>query len=106
METFVKVADDFDSGDVAIISHGRATGGYPTLGKTPVWAIAHGLERVLSLKKYRLENCMLKELGEAANDAYFIEGILNTKIHLVKCQNITSTFHVDWTEDDGLGFIG
>jgi len=33
METFVKVADDFDSGDVAIISHGRATGGIPHLEK-------------------------------------------------------------------------
>ena len=30
-------------------------------------------------KNYRLENCALKELGVAANDAYLIEGILNSK---------------------------
>jgi len=46
VETIVEIADDSDSGDIAIISHGKAAGGYPTLGKTPVWAIAHGLERV------------------------------------------------------------
>jgi len=79
-ETIVKIADDSDSGDVTIISHGRAAVRYATLGKTPVWAIAHGLERVSSCKKqYKLENCTFKELGEVADDAYLIKGLLNSK---------------------------
>jgi len=36
-------------------------------------------EGVIVQKKYRLENCVFKELGEVADDVYLIEGILNTK---------------------------
>ncbi len=35
-ETIVEVADDSDSGDVAIISHRRAAGGIPHLENTSV----------------------------------------------------------------------
>ena len=79
METFVKVADDFDSGDVAIISHGRATGGIPHLEKHRYGPLLTDWRGCHCWKKYRLENYTLKELGEAANDAYLIEGILNSK---------------------------
>jgi len=48
----------------------------PLLAKTPVWAITHCLEWLTSVrKKYRLYPCTLKELGEAADDAFLIEGV-------------------------------
>jgi len=50
------------------------------LGKTPVWAIAHCLERIGSdQKRYTLDTSSFEELGRAANDAFLIEGILNVK---------------------------
>jgi len=52
----------------------------PHLAKTLVWAIAHCVEQLTSVrKKYRLYPCTLKELGEAADDAFLIEGVLNLK---------------------------
>jgi len=52
----------------------------PLLAKTLVWAIAHCLEQLTSVrKKYRLYPCTLKELGEATDDAFLIEGVLNLK---------------------------
>jgi len=48
------------------------------LAKTPVWVIAHCLDRTMSNnKKYQLYPCTIKELGEAADDAFLIEGIFN-----------------------------
>ena len=50
----------------------------PLLAKTPTWVIAHCLERTTSLtKQYQLYPCSFKELGEAADDAFIIEGVLN-----------------------------
>jgi len=50
------------------------------LVKTPIWAIAHCLERIFSPTKcYRLDRCQILELGQAADDAYLIEGFLNLK---------------------------
>jgi len=52
----------------------------PLLAKTPVWAIAQCLERMTSVRKeYRLYPCTLEELGEATNDVFLIEGVLNLK---------------------------
>jgi len=52
----------------------------PLLAKTPVWAITHCLEWMTSVRKeYRLYPCTLEELGEATNDAFLIEGVLNLK---------------------------
>jgi len=48
------------------------------LGKTPIWAIAHCLERIVSQRKcYTLENSSFEELGLAADNAFLVEGILN-----------------------------
>jgi len=48
------------------------------LAKTPVWVIAHCLDRTMSNnKKYQLYPCTIQELGEAADDAFLIEGIFN-----------------------------
>jgi len=53
---------------------------YQTLGKTPLWAIAHCLERIVSdRKQYILDISSFQELGCTANDAFLIEGILNVK---------------------------
>ncbi len=50
------------------------------LVKTPIWAIAHCLECIISpTKSYRLDPCQILDLGEAADDAYVIEGFLNLK---------------------------
>jgi len=50
------------------------------LAKTPVWVIAHCLDRTMSKnKKYRLHPCTFLELAQAADDAFLIEGILNPK---------------------------
>jgi len=49
---------------------------WPLLAKTLVWVIANCLEWLTSVrKKYRLYPCTLKELGEAADDAFLIEGV-------------------------------
>jgi len=51
---------------------------FQMLAKTPVWVIAHCLDRIISNnKKYQLYPCTIKELGEAADDAFLIEGIFN-----------------------------
>jgi len=48
------------------------------LAKTPVWVIAHCLDRTMSNnKKYQLYPCTIQELGEAADDAFLIEGLFN-----------------------------
>jgi len=48
------------------------------LAKTPVWVIAHCLDRTMSRnKKYQLRHCTFKEMAQAADDAFLIEGILN-----------------------------
>jgi len=50
------------------------------LAKTPVWVIAHCLDRTMSKnKKYQLHPCTFQELAEAADDAFLIKGILNPK---------------------------
>jgi len=51
---------------------------FQTLGKTPIWAIAHCLKRIVSQRKcYTLENSSFEELGLAADNAFLVEGILN-----------------------------
>ena len=58
----------------------RSSRPIPMLVKTPIWAIAHCLERIFSPTKcYRLDRCQIVELGQAADDAYLIEGFLNLK---------------------------
>jgi len=48
------------------------------LAKTPVWVIAHCLDRtMLKYKTYQLHPCTFQELAQAADDAFLIEGILN-----------------------------
>ncbi len=50
------------------------------LAKTPVWVIAHCLDRTMSKnKKYQLHPCFFKELAEADDDAFLIKSILNPK---------------------------
>jgi len=50
------------------------------LAKTPVWVIAHCLDRTMSKnKKYQLCPCTFQELAQAADDAFLIKGILNPK---------------------------
>jgi len=50
------------------------------LVKTPVWVVAHCLDRIMSKnKKYQLHPCTFQELAEAADDAFLIKGILNPK---------------------------
>ena len=50
------------------------------LAKTPVWVIAHCLDRTMSKnKKYRLHPCTFQELAKAADDAFLIKGIVNLK---------------------------
>jgi len=50
------------------------------LAKTPVWVIAHCLDRTMSKnKKYRLHPCTFQELTQAADDTFLIKGILNPK---------------------------
>jgi len=45
------MAEDFDNAEIAIVSYGNMSGGVPMLGKTLVWAIAHGMEIILFHKK-------------------------------------------------------
>jgi len=48
------------------------------LAKTPVWVIAHCLDRTMSRKKkYQLLPCTFLEMAHAADNAFLIEGILN-----------------------------
>ena len=50
------------------------------LAKTPVWVIAHCLDRTMSKnKKYQLCPSTFQELVQAADDAFLIKGILNPK---------------------------
>jgi len=65
------------------------------LVKTPIWAIAHCLEHIISpTKSYRLDHCQILELGQAADDAYLIEGFLNLK-DVPRSSLITiSTYHL------------
>jgi len=53
---------------------------FQTLGKTPVWAIAHCLDRIVSdRKRYTLENSSFEELGHASDNSFLVEGIINVK---------------------------
>jgi len=82
---FGKQTQDLD--EVVIVENNRVTVNVPRssrpipmLVKTPIWAIAHCLERIFSPTKcYRLDRCQILELGQAADDAYLIEGFLNLK---------------------------
>jgi len=77
-ESVIEMDNDSDNPQVVVSSDAKSTYHYPMFAKTPVWAIAYCLERVMSWKKYYLQNCTFLELGMAADDAFFIEGYLNT----------------------------
>jgi len=53
---------------------------FQTLGKTPIWAIAHCLDRIVSdRKRYTLVHSSFEELGLASDHAFLVEGIMNVK---------------------------
>jgi len=74
----VKVSQVESTGMAKASASGTESNHFQTLGKTPIWAIAHCLERIGSQQKcYVLEISSFEELGLAADNAFLVEGILN-----------------------------